>query len=96
MNGLKKSSISLLLADLAGSKASEDKKLNFLDTIEKTVEPLDQIKVILAVDNDKAGRKFVENFKFSKIKVCPHLPKLEVGQEKADWNDLLIKLKKRT
>ena len=93
MNGLKKSSISLLLADLAGSQASEDKKLNFLDTIEKTVEPLEQVKIILAVDNDKAGHKFIDNFNISKIKVFPHLPKLEAGQEKSDWNEMLIKLK---
>ncbi|MQW23436.1 MULTISPECIES: toprim domain-containing protein [unclassified Lactococcus] len=93
MNGLKKSSISLLLADLAGSQASEDKKLKFLDTIEKTVEPLEQVKIILAVDNDKAGHKFIDNFNISKIKVFPHLAKLKAGQEKSDWNDMLIKLK---
>lgn len=93
MNGLKKRSISLLLANLAGSQASEDKKINFLDTIEKTVEPLEQVKIILAVDNDKAGHNFIDNFNISKIKVSTHLAKLEAGQDKADWNDKLIKLK---
>ena len=47
----------------------------------------------VAVDNDEAGRKFVERLKKEKIKFKTDLPPLE-KEEKTDWNDIL-KLKKK-
>lgn len=47
----------------------------------------------LAVDNDEAGRKFVERLKKEKIKFKTDLPPLGKA-EKTDWNDIL-KIKKK-
>ena len=47
----------------------------------------------VAVDNDEAGRKFIERLKEQKIKFKTDLPPLE-KEEKTDWNDIL-KIKKK-
>lgn len=47
----------------------------------------------LAVDNDEAGRKFIERLKEEKIKFKTDLPPLGKA-EKTDWNDIL-KIKKK-
>lgn len=49
--------------------------------------------ITLAVDNDKAGRAFVERLTKAKIPVTAHLPPLKTGDEKMDWNDYLKQTK---
>ena len=43
--------------------------------------------ITLAVDNDEAGKKFIERFKEINVPVIPDVPPLSPGQEKNDWND---------
>lgn len=45
--------------------------------------------ITLAVDNDTAGRKFVEELKAKGAAVTVDLPELKQGQDKTDWNDVL-------
>lgn len=45
----------------------------------------------MAVDNDEAGREFVANFKKQGFPVQLDLPPLISGQDKADWNDVLVR-----
>jgi len=94
MNGLKKSAISMVLANALGSSAEDERKIETLDGIEKFTDGLDSVKIILAVDNDEAGRNFIKNFGITKIPVVSHLPELASGEQKADWNELLQRIKK--
>ena len=48
----------------------------------------------VAVDNDEAGRKFIERLQEEKIKFKTDLPPLE-KEEKTDWNDIVKKKKKK-
>ena len=45
--------------------------------------------ITLAVDNDTAGRTFIEELKDKGAAVTVDLPELRSGQDKADWNDTL-------
>lgn len=45
--------------------------------------------ITLAVDNDTAGRTFIEELKAKGAAVTVDLPELRSGQDKADWNDTL-------
>lgn len=45
--------------------------------------------ITLAVDNDTAGRTFVEELKAKGAAVTVDLPELKQGQDKTDWNDVL-------
>ena len=45
--------------------------------------------ITLAVDNDTAGRTFIEELKAKGAAVTVELPELRSGQDKADWNDTL-------
>ncbi|MDX5038755.1 hypothetical protein SHY70_10815, partial [Streptococcus suis] len=45
--------------------------------------------ITLAVDNDKAGRDFIERLQAKGIPVQPDLPPLPEGAAKMDWNDYL-------
>ena len=45
--------------------------------------------ITLAVDNDTAGRIFIEELKAKGAAVTVDLPELRSGQDKADWNDTL-------
>lgn len=96
MNGLRKGTLSTYLANYLGSNIAEDKKNLLLDDMEKiSAGKTDVIEVVLSVDNDEAGKKFVTNFNTSFINVGSELPALELGQTKTDWNDILKKNKER-
>ena len=45
--------------------------------------------ITLAVDNDTAGRTFIEELETKGAAVTVDLPELRSGQDKADWNDTL-------
>lgn len=45
--------------------------------------------ITLTVDNDTAGRTFVEELKAKGAAVTVDLPELKQGQDKTDWNDVL-------
>lgn len=70
----------------------EDLK-NFLPNLAKVTTHFDneenQNLITLAVDNDEAGKKFIERFKEIKVPVVADIPPLNPGQEKNDWNDFL-------
>lgn len=95
MNGFAKGAISTLLANELASPVSEEKKETVLDVFEKGRYSTDVVKIVLAVDNDKAGRRFVEeNFTQNWCEITTDLPPLKEGQEKSDWNDVLKESKK--
>ena len=94
MNGLKKGSIATLFSEIVFPNAPEEVKKDSLTYVEKYCEKSENIKIILAVDNDKAGEKFVNNFDVSVIPVVSHLPSKNENTEKMDWNEYL-KQKKR-
>ena len=85
MSGLKKGAVSTLLAEKFTVKITEEKKAGFLDFIQNSTNGTNAVKIILAVDNDEAGKKFINNFSITKIPVVSHLPHLTPGSEKADW-----------
>lgn len=94
MSGLKKGAVSTLLAEKFTVKITEEKKAGFLDFIQNSTNGTNAVKIILAVDNDEAGKKFINNFGITKIPVVSHLPHLAPGSEKADWNEVLQRVKK--
>lgn len=94
MSGLKKGAVSTLLAEKFTVKITEEKKAGFLDFIQNSTNGTNAAKIILAVDNDEAGKKFINNFGITKIPVVSHLPHLAPGSEKADWNEVLQRVKK--
>ena len=52
--------------------------------------------ITLAVDNDVAGRNFINSLREKGAVVTEELPELQPGQEKTDWNDYLKQVKERT
>lgn len=90
MNGLRKGTLSTYIANALGSNIAESKKSSLLDDMQKMAKKkTNMIQLTLAVDNDKAGKKFVEDFSVDFIKVNAELPPLSKGRDKADWNDIL-------
>ena len=45
--------------------------------------------ITLALDNDKAGRTFIQELKAKGAVINSDLPELRPGQDKTDWNDVL-------
>ena len=52
--------------------------------------------ITLAVDNDTAGRTFIEELETKGAAVTVDLPELRSGQDKADWNDALKNQNEKT
>ncbi|MGY0357126.1 hypothetical protein ACWY2R_22060 (plasmid) [Enterococcus avium] len=94
MNGLRKGTISKCLANQLGSPVKEKDKPDFLDDLNKKMQPNKLIQLVLAVDNDKAGRKFIDDFGAKNFDVTLHVPALIEGETKSDWNQVLQRLKK--
>lgn len=94
MNGLKKGAVSTLLSEKLTVKITEERKIEFLDFIQNSTQGTNATKIILAVDNDEAGRNFIDEFGITKIPVESDLPKLTEGKTKADWNEVLQSIKK--
>ncbi|WP_019793640.1 toprim domain-containing protein, partial [Streptococcus sobrinus] len=98
MDGLKKGTISHYTLDLlTNGKAShslnrEQLRTNLDELVNLTTTFKDGKNVnliTLAVDNDEAGRKFIDKLKTDGIPVVSDIPPIKAGQEKMDWNDFL-------
>lgn len=93
MDGLKKSTIAKLLANQMNVDLSEEEKPEFIDTLSKRMKRNDLIQLVLATDNDSAGKEFIHQFQNVPFSVDNPLPPLEPGQKKSDWNDVLVRKK---
>lgn len=101
MEGLKKGVISRYTVDLLtdgkySQTMSREQVRGALDTLAKTTSHLEEPPnlITLAVDNDEAGRRFVQDLKDDGIPITVALPPLKQNQEKMDWNDYLKQVKR--
>lgn len=103
MDGLKRGVISRYLALLESERSCRP----LYGTPEQLTHSLDIAKeqgffdegkndslITLAVDNDTAGRRFIEKLQEDNIPVIIDIPPLREGQKKMDWNDYLKQSKK--
>lgn len=103
MDGLKRGVISRHLALLESERSGRP----LYGTPEQLIHSLDIAKeqgffdegkndslITLAVDNDTAGRRFIEKLQEDGIPVIVDIPPRREGQEKMDWNDYLKQTKK--
>ncbi|HEL1546114.1 TPA: toprim domain-containing protein [Streptococcus suis] len=100
MEGLKEATISRYTLELAGDLMGKD---NWLEKIEPskrkiTLEALAKTTkffekhpdlITLAVDNDQAGRDFIDKLQDKGLPIVVDLPPLLDGAEKSDWNEVL-------
>lgn len=93
MNGLRKGTISKCLANQLNAPITEAEKPDYLDQLDKRMNPNKLIQLVLAVDNDSAGKKFIHDFGIKNIDVSLQVPALMAGEEKSDWNQVLQRLK---
>lgn len=99
MDGLKEGTIShyymALQAELAGQEYTFDRTktpraLSRVAAITRTFHDGQNKDIItLAIDNDEAGRKFIQKLEDKGIGLTPALPPLNKGDRKMDWNDYL-------
>ncbi len=94
MNGLRKGTVSTFIANTLNPSMEESQKQKFLENMQRrSTGKTNAIDVTLAVDNDKAGRQFVEDFAIDFINVRTEFPPLGLNGSKSDWNDVLKKQK---
>ncbi|MDR1568747.1 MAG: toprim domain-containing protein, partial [Streptococcaceae bacterium] len=95
MNGLKDKVISHVIADYLNPDMQQELKSKALEVVNRSENAGQHFKVVMAVDNDEAGKQFVANFakKYPNIQMVNHLPKMLPNQSKTDWNDMLRQLK---
>ena len=94
MNGLKESTIHSAFKDTFGQHSTQNAHEFFRDVTQKMNPELAEkqgFKIILAVDNDEAGKRFVENIQMENIPLLIHQPTLPPGETKRDWNEVLQK-----
>lgn len=99
MDGLKESTVSRHMAELLSEtgvidgEVSSDKLPTFLANLAKVTvffkDGKNQDLITLAVDNDEAGRTFIERLEAKGIGFTQDLPPLAQDQNKMDWNDYL-------
>lgn len=99
MDGLKESTISRHVADLMYEMGELNERVevkNYPTFLAHTSQMTDVLKqdrfldlITIAVDNDEAGRNFIERLEAKKINLVSDLPPLSEGAEKMDWNDYL-------
>lgn len=101
MEGLKKGVISRYTVDfLTDGKYSQtmsrEQVRGALDALAKTTSHLEEPPnlITLAVDNDEAGRRFVQDLQDDGIPITVALPPLKENQDKMDWNDYLKQAKR--
>ena len=101
MEGLKKGVISRYTVDLLtdgkySQTMSREQVRGALDALAKTTSHLEEPPnlITLAVDNDEAGRRFVQDLQEDGIPITAALPPLKENQEKMDWNDYLKQAKR--
>lgn len=99
MDGLKESTISRHVADLMYEMGELNERVevkNYPTFLAHTSQMTNVLKqdrfldlITIAVDNDEAGRNFIERLESKKINLVSDLPTLSEGAEKMDWNDYL-------
>lgn len=99
MDGLKESTISRHVADLMYEMGELNERVevkNYPTFLAHTSQMTDVLKqdrfldlITIAVDNDEAGRNFIERLESKKINLVSDIPTLSEGAEKMDWNDYL-------
>jgi hypothetical protein len=95
MDGLKKGVVSREVVDAIAQLPKDVEQVEKTTRKENYLDKTDQpgfnagLKIVLCVDNDEAGRRFINNFGLKHLRVYPHVPPVRVGQEKNDWNDEL-------
>lgn len=104
MDGLKESTIARYLTEHIITDEAMKKTLDFSNTVGymnfiiKDTDYFDGNKnadvITLAVDNDSAGRNFIEKLEKIGLKFQTELPPQLKNKEKTDWNEVLIVQKK--
>ena len=104
MDGLKESTVARYLTEHIITDEVRKKTLDFsnavgyMNFIIKDTDYFDDNKntdvITLAVDNDSAGRNFIEKLEKIGLKFQTELPPQLENKEKADWNEVLIVQKK--
>ncbi|MFH6760890.1 PBECR4 domain-containing protein [Streptococcus suis] len=100
MDGLKAGTVSRYTMELLAELQSRSDYKPDLNKVGEALEKLAQVTtffqdgknsdlITLAVDNDKAGRDFIERLQAKGIPVQADLPPLPEGATKMDWNDHL-------
>lgn len=104
MDGLKESTVARYLTEHIITDEARRKTLDFsnavgyMNFIIKDTDYFDDNKntdvITLAVDNDSAGRNFIEKLEKIGLKFQTELPPQLKNKEKTDWNEVLIVQKK--
>lgn len=104
MDGLKESTVARYLTEHIITDEARRKTLDFsnavgyMNFIIKDTDYFDGNKnadvITLAVDNDSAGRNFIEKLEKIGLKFQTELPPQSENKEKTDWNEVLIVQKK--
>lgn len=98
MDGLKESTISRHLAQLEAELSNRQLTWSAEQLSEALKVAIDrgyfndgkhQDLITLAVDNDEAGRTFIQELRELGAPINADLPELQSGQDKTDWNDAL-------
>lgn len=104
MDGLKESTVVRYLTEHIITDEARRKTLDFSNAVDymnfiiKDTDYFDHNKntdvITLAVDNDSAGRNFIEKLEKIGLKFQTELPPQLKNKEKTDWNEVLIVQKK--
>ena len=104
MDGLKESTVARYLTEHIITDEARRKTLDFsnavgyMNFIIKDTDYFDDNKntdvITIAVDNDSAGRNFIEKLEKIGLKFQTELPPQLENKEKTDWNEVLIAQKK--
>lgn len=104
MDGLKESTVTRYLTEHIITDEARRKTLDFSNAVDymnfiiKDTDYFDHNKntdvITLAVDNDSAGRNFIEKLEKIGLKFQTELPPQLKNKEKTDWNEVLIVQKK--
>lgn len=104
MDGLKESTVARYLTEHIITDEARRKTLDFSNAVDymnfiiKDTDYFDDNKntdvITLAVDNDSAGRNFIEKLEKIGLKFQTELPPQLKNKEKTDWNEVLIVQKK--
>ncbi|MCK1202946.1 PBECR4 domain-containing protein [Streptococcus uberis] len=99
MDGLKEATISRYFMELQAEITNSSYEVNWKETpsaLEKVAQVTDFFKngknnsvITLAVDNDKAGKEFVNKLHNKGINCETDFPPLISGKVKSDWNDIV-------
>ncbi len=105
MDGLKESTVSRHVGDLLFEMGVLKQKVeakNYPTFLAHTSQVTNFLRdekyhdlITLAVDNDQAGKTFVDRLESKKINLVMDLPPLSEGADKIDWNDYLKREKEK-